>query len=159
MALERTYASTGAAVIASGVTAIAGFAVLIASDISMLRQFGISTVVDLTVALVGVLLVLPAALIFAEEHGPLRLSDLDPRPALRSRSRVACSVPRAPSCAACAVAARCPHASRSVAGVPEDRFGDLGSSGPPEDDPAKKSAAERFAELDERSPEPDAEAA
>ena len=49
VALERDVRSTGAAVIASGVTAIAGFAVLIASDISMLRQFGISTVVDLTV--------------------------------------------------------------------------------------------------------------
>ena len=33
--------STGAAVLASGVTAIAGFAALIASDIRMLRDFGI----------------------------------------------------------------------------------------------------------------------
>ena len=83
VAIERAYVSTGSAVVASGVTAIAGFAVLIASDIAMLRQFGISTVVDLSVALLGVLLVLPAALMLAEEHGPLRRSDLDPRPALR----------------------------------------------------------------------------
>jgi hydrophobe/amphiphile efflux-3 (HAE3) family protein len=95
VALERTYASTGAAVIASGVTAIAGFAVLIASDISMLRQFGISTVVDLTVALVGVLLVLPAALIFVEDHGPLKLSDLDPRPLLRAAAGGVKRAPRA----------------------------------------------------------------
>ncbi len=40
--------------------------------------------------------------------------------------------------------------------MPEDRFGDLGSFGPPDDEPPKKSAAERFEELDERSPEPDA---
>ena len=40
-ALSTTYASTGAAVLASGVTAIAGFAVLIASDIAMLRNFGL----------------------------------------------------------------------------------------------------------------------
>jgi hydrophobe/amphiphile efflux-3 (HAE3) family protein len=65
-AIERTYASTGAAVLASGVTAIAGFAALIASDIRMLRDFGIVTVVDLTVSLIGVLLVLPAALMWAE---------------------------------------------------------------------------------------------
>ena len=47
-AIELTYASTGAAVLASGATAIAGFAALIVSDIRMLRDFGIVTVVDLT---------------------------------------------------------------------------------------------------------------
>jgi uncharacterized membrane protein YdfJ with MMPL/SSD domain len=83
VAIERAYVSTGSAVVASGVTAIAGFAVLMASNIAMLRQFGISTVVDLGVALLGVLLVLPAALVFAEQHGPLRRSDFDPRPLLR----------------------------------------------------------------------------
>ena len=51
----RTYRSTGAAVLASGVTAIAGFAVLVVSDIRMLRDFGFVTVVDLTVSLLGVL--------------------------------------------------------------------------------------------------------
>ena len=83
-AIERTYASTGAAVLASGATAIAGFAALIASDIRMLRDFGILTVVDLTVSLVGVLLVLPAALIWAEQHGAFSIRDLDPRPQLRA---------------------------------------------------------------------------
>ena len=84
-AIELTYASTGAAVLASGATAIAGFAALIASDIRMLRDFGIVTVVDLTVSLVGVLLVLPAALIWAEQHGEFRIRDLVPR---RRRVRV-----------------------------------------------------------------------
>ena len=78
-AIELTYASTGTAVLASGATAIAGFAALIASDIRMLRDFGIVTVVDLTVSLLGVLIVLPAALIWAEQHGPFRVRDLDPR--------------------------------------------------------------------------------
>ena len=82
-AMELTYASTGAAVLASGVTAIAGFAALMASDIRMLRDFGILTVVDLSVSLLGVMLVLPAALVWAEQHGSFRLGDLDPRPALR----------------------------------------------------------------------------
>jgi len=65
-ALERTYSSTGAAVLASGVTAIAGFAVLVVSDIRMLRDFGFVTVVDLTVSLLGVMVVLPAVLVLAE---------------------------------------------------------------------------------------------
>ena len=65
-ALRQTYARTGTAVAASGMTAIAGFAVLIASEIAMLREFGIVTVVDLAVALLGVMVVLPAALVWAE---------------------------------------------------------------------------------------------
>jgi len=83
-AIELAYASTGAAVLASGVTAIAGFAVLIASDIRMLRDFGIVAVLDLTVSLLGVMLVLPAALVWAEHHGPFRVRDLDPRPRVRA---------------------------------------------------------------------------
>ncbi len=67
-ALRRAYGRTGAAVLASGATAIAGFAVLIASDIQMLRDFGTVTVIDLAVALAGVILVLPAALIWIEER-------------------------------------------------------------------------------------------
>jgi uncharacterized protein len=77
-AIELAYASTGAAVVASGLTAIAGFAALIFSDIRMLRDFGILTVVDLTVSLVGVMIVLPAALLWAEEHGSFRVRDLLP---------------------------------------------------------------------------------
>lgn len=70
MALEGAYARTGAAVLASGATAIAGFAVLIASDVRMLREFGFVTVIDLTVALLGVLIALPAALALAERISP-----------------------------------------------------------------------------------------
>jgi predicted RND superfamily exporter protein len=67
-ALQRAYARTGDAVLASGATAIAGFAVLVASDVRMLRDFGFVTVIDLTAALVGVLLVLPATLLLLEER-------------------------------------------------------------------------------------------
>jgi hypothetical protein len=81
-ALARTYASTGRAVAASAATAIAGFAVLVLSDIRMLRDFGLVTVVDLTVSLLGVLLVLPAALALAERG--VRM----PRPALPRRPRL-----------------------------------------------------------------------
>jgi hydrophobe/amphiphile efflux-3 (HAE3) family protein len=61
-ALRAAYSRTGAAVLASGVTATAGFAVLIVSDVTMLRDFGLVTVIDLGVALLGVLIALPAAL-------------------------------------------------------------------------------------------------
>jgi hypothetical protein len=65
-ALRRSYERTGAAVAASGVTAIAGFGVLVLSDIRMLRDFGLVTLVDLSVSLIGVLVVLPSALTLAE---------------------------------------------------------------------------------------------
>jgi uncharacterized protein len=61
-ALRVAYGRTGAAVLASGVTATAGFAVLIASDVRMLRDFGFVTLIDLAVALLGVMVALPAAL-------------------------------------------------------------------------------------------------
>jgi hydrophobe/amphiphile efflux-3 (HAE3) family protein len=67
-ALTRAYSRTGGAVLASGLTAIAGFAVLIASDIRMLRDFGLVTVIDLGAALAGVLLVLPAILLWLERE-------------------------------------------------------------------------------------------
>jgi hydrophobe/amphiphile efflux-3 (HAE3) family protein len=79
-ALRRTYARTGAAVLASGATAIAGFAVLIATEIRMLRDFGFVTVVDLGVALIGVMIVLPATLVWAE-------GGFQPLPRWASRAR------------------------------------------------------------------------
>ena len=64
-ALRRSYQRTGAAVAASAVTAIAGFGVLAVSEIEMLRQFGLVTLIDLSASLLGVLIALPAALIVA----------------------------------------------------------------------------------------------
>jgi hydrophobe/amphiphile efflux-3 (HAE3) family protein len=93
-ALGRTYRSTGAAVLASGVTAIAGFGVLVFSNITMLRDFGFVTLIDLSVSLVGVLLVLPAVLALSERRAlagqddPLRAARLA-RLRLRRRPRVA----------------------------------------------------------------------
>lgn len=88
-ALRRSYERTGAAVLASGITSIAGFAALIATDIRMLRDFGLVTVLDLTVALAGVLLVLPAVLVWADGGARLvpawlaRRTRRGPRPAER----------------------------------------------------------------------------
>ena len=81
-ALARAYRSTGAAVLASGATAVAGFAVLAFSDVRMLREFGIVTVVDLSVSLLGVLAVLPAVLALVERRrtapAPVRTDPLVP---------------------------------------------------------------------------------
>jgi predicted RND superfamily exporter protein len=85
-ALQRTYSSTGTAVLASGITAIAGFGVLVFSGITMLRDFGLVTLVDLTVSLGGVLLVLPAVLMISEREGV--------RDAARARIRRGLSRPR-----------------------------------------------------------------
>jgi hypothetical protein len=65
-ALSRTYRFTGSAVLASGITAIAGFGVLALSSITMLRDFGLVTLIDLSVSLGGVLLVLPSVLALSE---------------------------------------------------------------------------------------------
>ncbi|HEU4945508.1 MAG TPA: MMPL family transporter, partial [Solirubrobacterales bacterium] len=67
-ALRGAYERTGAAVLASGITATVGFAVLLVSDVRMLRDFGFVTVVDLGAALLGVMVALPAALIWTEER-------------------------------------------------------------------------------------------
>ena len=93
-ALARTYRSTGSAVLASGITAIMGFAVLILSSITMLRDFGFVTLVDLTVSLLGVMLVLPAVLAVAEPGVLAGFLDrlrarIPSLPWLRRRARVA----------------------------------------------------------------------
>ena len=67
-ALRITYGRTGLAVATSGLTAIAGFAALATSDVAMLRDFGLIAVVDLSVALAGVALVLPAMLVWLERR-------------------------------------------------------------------------------------------
>ena len=60
---------------------MSGFAVLVVSDIRMLRDFGLVTVIDLAVALLGVLVVLPAVLVLAERGAFARV------PVLRGRGR------------------------------------------------------------------------
>jgi hydrophobe/amphiphile efflux-3 (HAE3) family protein len=73
-ALRRSYRRTGAAVAASGTTAIMGFGVLVLSEIAMLRDFGLVTLIDLSVSLVGVLVALPATLVIAERAATRRAS-------------------------------------------------------------------------------------
>ena len=65
-ALRRSYRRTGAAIAASGTTATMGFGVLALSNITMLRDFGLVTLIDLSVSLVGVLVALPATLVILD---------------------------------------------------------------------------------------------
>jgi predicted RND superfamily exporter protein len=74
-------------VLASGVTAIAGFGVLAFSDIRMLSDFGIVTVIDLTVSLIGVLAVLPSVLVLADRGAFARGSLIARRRRRRQRGR------------------------------------------------------------------------
>ncbi|HWM62990.1 MAG TPA: MMPL family transporter [Solirubrobacterales bacterium] len=67
-ALGVAYDRTGAAVLASGLTVIVGFAVLIVSDVKMLRDFGFVTVIDLGAALLAVMVALPAILLWSERR-------------------------------------------------------------------------------------------
>ena len=67
-ALRTAYGRTGMAIAASGITAIAGFAALVTSDVGILREFGLIAVLDLGVALLGVALVLPAVLTWMERR-------------------------------------------------------------------------------------------
>ena len=140
VALERTYASTGAAVIASGVTAIAGFAVLISSNIAMLR-----------------------AVRHLDRGRPDRRADrraagaagdarllralrgavaARPRPAAARTARDARAAPRPARAVGVLGLAAAPPCLRtaSATSAPRSR--------------RKQSAAERFAELDATDPEP-----
>ena len=87
-ALRRTYRHTGAAVAASGVTAIAGFGVLVLSDIRMLRDFGLVTLIDLSVSLLGVLVALPAVLVLRRRAPPKAASPESAALALAAHGRV-----------------------------------------------------------------------
>jgi uncharacterized protein len=55
--------------------------VLVLSDIRMLRDFGLVTLIDLTVSLLGVLVALPAAVVLAERPGRRSLRSLIRLPA------------------------------------------------------------------------------
>jgi uncharacterized protein len=90
-AIENAYRTTGVAVLTSAVTAIAGFGVLVVSNITMLRDFGFLTLVDLSVSLAGVMLVLPAVVgILGRES---RRVARRPRPLVR-RPRPVATEPR-----------------------------------------------------------------
>jgi predicted RND superfamily exporter protein len=68
-AIDVVAARTGRAFIVSGMTAIAGVAVLAFSSLPLLRDFGRIVAMNVTVALLSALVVLPPLLVFAERRG------------------------------------------------------------------------------------------
>ena len=87
-----TAARTGRAFIVSALTAISGVAVIAGSSLPLLRDFGIVVAMNVAVALLSALVVLPPMLVWADEHGWVS-KGTDPqgragrtRPERRSRS-------------------------------------------------------------------------
>lgn len=68
-AMRVTAGRTGRAFIVSGLTAIAGVAVLSLSSLPLLRDFGRIVALNVTVALLSALVVLPPILVAAERRG------------------------------------------------------------------------------------------
>jgi hydrophobe/amphiphile efflux-3 (HAE3) family protein len=71
-AVHVTGSSTGRAFACSALTAIAGVAVLGGSSMPLLRDFGIVTGINITLALLAALVVLPPLIVFADRHGWLK---------------------------------------------------------------------------------------
>ena len=70
-ATDLAAARTGRAFFTSAATTIGGFAVLIGSSLPLLRDFGIIVTMNVAVALVAALVVLPPLLVWADERGYL----------------------------------------------------------------------------------------
>jgi predicted RND superfamily exporter protein len=68
-AVEITATRTGRAFIVSGMTAITGVAVIATSSLPLLRDFGLIVAMNVIVALLSALIVLPPLLVWAEEKG------------------------------------------------------------------------------------------
>jgi hydrophobe/amphiphile efflux-3 (HAE3) family protein len=67
-AMETTARRTGRAFMVSAMTAIAGIAVLATSSMPLLRDFGIIVAMNVTVALLSALIVLPPILVWADDE-------------------------------------------------------------------------------------------
>jgi uncharacterized protein len=69
---------TGRAFFTSAATTVGGFAVLIGSALPLLRDFGVIVTLNVTVALLAALVVLPPVLVWADRRGFLDSGDLAP---------------------------------------------------------------------------------
>ena len=61
-AMTRAVTSIGKAIVASGLTTVGGFSVLMLSDFVILKDFGLMTVINISLALLSTFLILPPAL-------------------------------------------------------------------------------------------------
>lgn len=70
---------TGRAFFTSAATTIGGFAVLIGSALPLLRDFGVIVTLNVAVALLAALVVMPPLLVWADDRGLLPIGDVDPQ--------------------------------------------------------------------------------
>jgi hypothetical protein len=90
LASDTAAARTGRAFFTSAATTIGGFAVLIVSPLPLLRDFGLVVTLNVTIALLSALVVMPPIMVWIDDHGWLGIDrQIDP-----SRSvRLAADVP------------------------------------------------------------------
>jgi predicted RND superfamily exporter protein len=67
-AMATAVSRVGRAVIASAATTLGGFAVLIASDFVMLRDFGIATVIGIVLCIISAMMVMPPLIVWLDER-------------------------------------------------------------------------------------------
>ena len=79
-AVDVAAARTGRAFIVSALTAISGVAVIAGSSLPLLRDFGIIVAVNVAVALLSALVVLPPLLVWADEHNWVSRGLVKPHP-------------------------------------------------------------------------------
>ena len=75
---DRAAARTGRAFVASALTTIGGFGVLVFSALPLLRDFGIVVTLNITTALVVALVVLPPMLVWADDKGLMKTGAPEP---------------------------------------------------------------------------------
>ena len=80
-AVDVAAARTGRAFIVSALTAISGIAVIAASSLPLLRDFGIIVAVNVAVALLSALVILPPMLVWADRHNWVSRGLVKPRAA------------------------------------------------------------------------------
>ncbi len=77
-AVDVTAARTGRAFIVSAMTAVTGVAVIATSSLPLLRDFGIIVAMNVLVALLSALVILPPLMVWAEERGWVSRGIIDP---------------------------------------------------------------------------------
>ncbi|HEU5148958.1 MAG TPA: MMPL family transporter, partial [Iamia sp.] len=77
-AADVTASRTGRAFIVSAMTAVVGVAVIATSSLPLLRDFGIIVAMNVVVALLSALVILPPVMVWAEERGWVSRGMIDP---------------------------------------------------------------------------------
>ena len=90
-AIHMAARRTGRAFFTSALTIIGGFAVLILSSLPLLRDFGIIVTLNVTIALLSALVLMPPMLVWADQLGMLHLKDQEDIP---GAVKLAAIVPR-----------------------------------------------------------------